>query len=45
MGGLFDKFDDAGDQWSAKQFGSDVQGVKGVKKKKMSTRDLMIAAF
>lgn len=43
--GLFDKFDDAGDAWSAKQFGSDVQQKKGAKKKKMSTAEQMMAEF
>jgi len=45
MGGVFNKFDDMADAWSAKQFGSDVQAAKGVKKKKMSTTDQMIASF
>merc|ERR1712129_248030 len=39
MAGMFDKFDDAGDAWSAKQFGSDVQGKKVAKKDKRSTAD------
>ena len=45
MGGLFDKFDDLGEAWSAKQFGAENHSIKTTKKKKMSVTDQMIAAF